>query len=94
MCAVHGWDAPCRCGYAVGLAAFVLGSALSLGCGLLPAKAPGVDPCSAEIARLEGLRTAEIAATCAGQAFDECPAVTGINLKYDPLIQAQTECAP
>lgn len=96
MCAVHGWDAPCRCGYAVskraayavGLAAFLLGTA----CGLLPAEAPDVDPCAAEIVRLEGLRTVEIAAACAGKAFDDCPAVTGINAKYDPLIQEQVRC--
>lgn len=92
MCAVHGPFARCRCEYAIGLAAFVLGSALSLGC--LPAKAPDVDPCAAEIVKLEGERDAEVAVACAGQTFDACLAVATIDRKYDPLIQKQIECKP
>lgn len=92
MCAVHGPDAPCKCGYALGFAAFVLGSAISLGCDLLPAEAPDIDPCATEITRLEGLRAAEIAAACIGYTFDECPAVEGIDGKYDPLIAEQVRC--
>ncbi len=91
MCAVHGWAAPCRCGYAVGLAAFMLGTA----CGLLPAKAPDVDPCSTELVKLEAARDAEVAAACSaeGSEFDACLAVAVIDRKYDPLIRAQIECA-
>jgi len=75
-------------------ALLVIGCVLLLaGCGLLSAaESPTADPCAVEIARLEGLRTAEVAATCAGQTFDECPAVTGIDLKYAPLIDAQVRC--
>jgi len=40
MCAVHGPLAHCKCGYAVALAAFVLGSALSLGCAALSSVTP------------------------------------------------------
>lgn len=99
MCAVHGWDATCRCGYAVskraacavGLAAFMLGTA----CGLLPAEAPEADPCAAEIVRLEAARDAEVAAACTteGQPFDACLSVAVIDRKYDPLIQAQIRCS-
>ena len=90
MCAAHGWAAPCRCGYAIGLAAFMLGTA----CGLLPPKAPEVDPCSAEIARLEAARDTEVSVACynEGREFDACLAVAVIDRKYDPLIQAQIEC--
>ncbi len=97
MCVVYGWDAPCRCGYAVskraayavGLAAFVLGTA----CSLLPAQAPDVDPCAVEIARLEGLRTTEIAAKCQGLSFDAClPTIDSITLRYDDLIAEQIRC--
>ncbi len=71
MCAVHGWDAPCRCGYAVGLAAFVLGSAVSLCCG------PRPDVCSEKDATLivnEASCLAQIKTRCAGIPLDEpCP---------------------
>ncbi len=87
MCPVHGYFAPCRCGYAVGLAALAL-----VGCGLLPAKAAEPDPCSAEIVKLEAARDAEVLAACAGQSFDACDAVPAIDRKYDPFIQAQIEC--
>jgi hypothetical protein len=70
---------------------FLAGAALTA-CSLLPSETPEVDPCAVEITRLEGLRNIEIAAECAGKAFDECPAVTGINAKYDPLIQEQVRC--
>jgi hypothetical protein len=98
MCAVHGWDAPCKCGYAVskraayaiGLASFLLGTACS---GLLPAEVPDVDPCAAEIARLEGLRVLELRAACQGLSFDEClPTIDSVSVKYDGLIQEQVRC--
>ena len=86
MCAVHGWDAPCRCGYAI-----VAGLTLAA-CGLLPSKVPDVDPCSAELVKLEGLRDAEVLAACAGQAYGACLAVAVIDRRYDPLIAAQIRC--
>lgn len=78
MCAVHGWAEPCKCGYAVGLAvglaAFVLGSALSLGCSLF-ASAP--EPCSASDVSLladEAQCLARVKAECKGVPLDEpCP---------------------
>lgn len=89
-CPVHGWQARCECGYARGV---VLALALT-GCGLLPAEAPEVDPCSAEIVRLEAARDAEVAAACTteGQEFDACLSVAVIDRKYDPLIQSQIRC--
>lgn len=62
------------------------------GCGLFPAGAPDVDPCAAEIIKLEAKRTAEIAAACQGYTFDTCPAVEAIDAEYDPLIQKQVRC--
>ncbi len=61
-------------------------------CGLLPAEAPAVDPCLVEITKLEGKRTAEIAAACQGYTFDTCPAVEAIDEAYAPLIAEQVEC--
>jgi hypothetical protein len=67
MCAVHGWDAPCRCGYALGLAALVLAA----GCG------PRPDVCSENDAALivnEASCLAQVKARCAGIPLNEpCP---------------------
>jgi hypothetical protein len=65
---------------------------LLAGCGLLPASGPAVDPCSAEIVKLEAARDAEILAACRGLIFDACPAVAGIDRQYDALIQTQVRC--
>ncbi len=66
MCAVHGWDAPCRCGYALGLAAL-----LAVACG------PRPDVCSEKDATLianEAACLAQVKARCAGIPLDEpCP---------------------
>jgi hypothetical protein len=65
MCAVHGWDAPCRCGYAVALAA------LALACSSSPA------PCSPSDLDLtidEAHCLAQVKARCTGIPLDEpCP---------------------
>lgn len=59
----------------------------------MPAEMPEVDPCAARIVELEGLRTAEIAAKCQGQSFDDClPVIDSINVKYDPLIAEAIRC--
>lgn len=73
MCPVHGWDAPCRCGYAVsktgGLIALAL--ALATACG------PRPDVCSEKDAELivhEAACLAQVKARCAGIPLDEpCP---------------------
>jgi len=64
MCAVHGWDAPCKCGYAVGLAAFVLGSAVSLGCAA-PASVTPADRAHAYAAEARA-----VAVACKAYRFD------------------------
>lgn len=90
-CPVHmSWTCGCRLARANRLAAACL---LLTGCGLLPAEAPEVDPCAAEIVKLEGLRTAEIVAKCQGQSFDNClPTIDSLNAKYDPLIAEAIRC--
>lgn len=65
MCAVHGWAAPCRCGYAIGLAL------------VLAACGPRPDVCSERDAPLivnEASCLAQVKARCAGVPLDEpCP---------------------
>ena len=73
----------------------ILCAALALaGCGLFErAAAPSSDPCTAEIVRLEGLRSQEVLGACAGQTFDECaPVIEAIDEKYAPFILAQIRC--
>lgn len=70
----------------------------ALGCLVLvvactPPALPSVDPCAAEIIRLEGLRDQEVTGACDGQSFDECtPVIERINAKYAPAILDQIRC--
>lgn len=64
------------------------------GCGVFsPAAAPDVDPCAAEIIRLEAQRVIEISTACQGYSFDQCkPLIEEIDKKYEPKILAQVKC--